>query len=36
MITIMALARRTAEAIAEDAGAAAPAEKSNKEVPVGN
>jgi choline dehydrogenase-like flavoprotein len=37
MITIMALARRTAEAIAEDAGAAAPAEtKQTKEVPVGN
>ena len=37
MITIMALARRTAEAIAEDAGAAAPAEsKSSTEVPVGN
>jgi choline dehydrogenase-like flavoprotein len=34
MITIMALARRTAEAIAEDAGAAAPAEQ--KQVPVGN
>ncbi len=37
MITIMALARRTAEAISEDAGAAAPAEsKSSTEVPVGN
>jgi choline dehydrogenase-like flavoprotein len=35
MITIMALARRTGEAIADDAGAAAPAGE-HKEVPVGN
>ena len=35
MISIMALSRRTAEAIAEDAGAAAPS-KSDQEVPVGN
>jgi choline dehydrogenase-like flavoprotein len=35
MITIMALARRTAHAIAQDAGAAAP-DTSDKEVPVGN
>ena len=35
MVTIMALARRTAEAIAEDAGAAAPS-SPRKEVPVGN
>ena len=35
MITIMALARRTAEAIAEDAGAAAPAQ-AEQEVTVGN
>ena len=34
MITIMALARRTAHAIAEDAGAAR--SKSDQEVPVGN
>ncbi len=40
MITIMALARRTADAIAEDAGAAAPptgaASPPDQEVPVGN
>lgn len=36
MITIMALARRTAEAIAADAGAAASAPSEPKEVPVGN
>ena len=37
MITIMALARRTADAIAEDAGATAPAErKADREVTVGN
>ncbi|HZA59433.1 MAG TPA: GMC family oxidoreductase, partial [Solirubrobacterales bacterium] len=37
MITIMALARRTADVIAEDAGATAPAErKAEKEVTVGN
>lgn len=42
MITIMALARRTAEAIAKDAGAAAPAKTKTKsktkkrEAPVGN
>ena len=35
MITIMALARRTAVAIAEDAGASAPKDEP-KEVPVGN
>jgi choline dehydrogenase-like flavoprotein len=36
MITIMALARRTAHAIAEDAGAAATPSVPEKEVPVGN
>lgn len=36
MITIMALARRTAHAIADDAGAAATASVPEKEVPVGN
>lgn len=37
MITIMALARRAAEAIAEDAGAAVPtASEADREIPVGN
>ncbi len=36
MITIMALARRTAEAIADEAGAAAPAASPEKEISVGN